>query len=86
MTTSNISLRSAWQEESGRRQWRNDAKLEEESQSGAEQHGRPLSRKPRLELAHEQALGAPETETQKHQFQDSQAYEAENLQTLMAKT
>lgn len=68
------------------RQGRNDAKLEEESQSGAEQHGPPLSRKPRLELAHEQAPGAPETETQKHQFQDSQACEAENLQTLMAKT
>lgn len=84
-----MSMRSAWQEESGRMEWgqvRNDAKLEQESQSGAEQHRPPPSRKPRLELAQEQAPGAPETETQKHQFQDSQASGAENLQTIMAKT
>lgn len=80
-----MPVRSAWQED-GMGQGRNDAKLEQESQSGAEQHGPPPSRKPRLELAQERAPGVPETETQKHQLQDSQVSGAENLQTLMAKT
>lgn len=82
-------MRSAGQEESRRTeqgQGRNDAKLGQESQSGAEKHGHPPSRKPRLELAQEQAPRAPETETRKHQLQDPQVSGADNLQTITAKT
>lgn len=63
-------------------QGRNNAELKQKSQSSTDHHHQGT----RLELAQEQAPGAPKTETPKHQLQDSQASRAENLQTIMAKT